>query len=54
MFAQSVAEYGTLAGARESLLSTAYGVRDWLSQVGTGTWVAVVALVVLVLWFKRR
>ena len=54
VFAQAVGEYGALAAAQERFLSIAHGFRDWLSQIGTGTWVVVIALVVLVFWKKRR
>jgi hypothetical protein len=54
LFAQSVVEYGGLAAAMANLQSLAYGFRDWVGAVPTGAWIAIVALVVLLVWAKRR
>ena len=54
MFAQSVVEYGGLAAATANLQALAYAFRDWVAQLGTGTWIALGALVVLAVWLRRR
>ena len=54
MFAQSVVEYGGLAAAKSNLQSLAYGFRDWVAALPTGAWIALGALVVLVVWARRR
>lgn len=55
MFAQSMVEYGALAAAKTNLLTVAYGVRDWLTQLSPTTWAVVGgAVVVLALMRGRR
>ena len=54
MFAQSVVEYGALASAKSNLQSVFFSFRDWIAQLGTGTWLALGGLVILVFWLRRR
>jgi len=54
LVAQSVVEYGALASAKTNVQMAFYSVADWLSHLGTGTWVAVGGLVILLFWFRRR
>ena len=54
MYAQNVVEYGALAAAKTNLQVFAYSVRDWVSQAGPGLWIGLGALVILVVWLRRR
>ena len=54
LVAQSVVEYGALASTKTNVQMAFYSVADWLSNLGTGTWLAVGAVVVLLLWSRRR
>ena len=54
MFAQSMVEYGALAAAKTNLQMIAYGFRDWLTQLGPGTWAVVGGLVIAVVLMRGR
>jgi hypothetical protein len=54
MFAQSMVEYGALASARTTLLTLAYGFRDWLAQISPATWAVVGGLVIAVVLMRGR
>ena len=54
MFAQSVVEYGALASTKTNLQMAFHSVADWVSHLGTGTWVAIGGVVVLLVWLRRR
>lgn len=53
MFAQSLADYGSLSSIATRGESLAYSVRAWVGSAGPATWV-VVAIVGLVLFFWSR
>jgi hypothetical protein len=54
MFAQSLGEYGATNAVGSGFQQLAYNVQTWVTTRGPATWLAVGAVVVLLLIARRR
>ncbi len=53
MFAQSLVEYGVLATLKSRFQVVTTTIGDWVSNAGTGTWLVVGGIAVVVLWLRH-